>query len=268
MVPFELHHPAALAEAAGLLASLPQPKLLAGGMTLLPALKQRLARPSDLIDLARVPGLASIAEVAGGLEIGAMTTHATVAADPLVLAKLPALAELAGHIGDPQVRERGTIGGSLANNDPAADYPAAVLALGATIVTDRRAIVADDFLTGMFTTALAEGEVIAAVRFPLPTRAAYAKFKAPASRYALAGAFVAETAAGVRVAITGNGTGAFRATAFESALAASFDPTALAGLTLDTARFVGDLHGDAAYRAHLAGVMVRRAVAAAVARSS
>ncbi len=240
-------------------------KFVAGGMTLLPTIHQRLASPSDLVDLSAIPGLSGIAMDGGALVIGAMTRHAEVAASPLVKAEIPALAELAGGIGDVQVRHRGTIGGSVANNDPAADYPAAVLGLGAIVVTDRREIAADDFFAGMFETVLEDDEVITAVRFPVPERAAYVKMRSPASRYALAGVFVARTADGVRVAVTGAAASVFRARDLETALDASFDPAALERISIDATDMLSDLNGDRDYRANLVMVLARRAVKAATA---
>ena len=239
-------------------------KALAGGMTLLPTMKQRLAQPSALIELRDVPELTGITRDGNNLSIGAMTRHVEVARSPVVAAAIPALAGLAGGIGDPHVRNRGTIGGSLANNDPAADYPAAVLALGATIVTSRRRIAADDYFTGLFETALESGELITQVSFPVPQKAAYMKFANPASRYALVGVFVAKTAGSVRVAVTGAGEqGVFRAQALENALNANFSASALDAVSIPAAGLNSDIHADADYRAHLIGVMARRAVAAA-----
>ena len=235
---------------------------MAGGMTLLPTLKQRLAAPSDVIDLAGASGLSGIS-VSGGVTIGAMTTHAAVAGSTDVKGALPALAGLAEGIGDPQVRNRGTIGGSIANNDPAADYPAACLALGATIKTDRREIAADDFFNGLFETALAEDEVITAVSFPTAEKAVYIKFPNPASRYALVGVFVAKTAAGVRVAVTGAGdSGVFRASALEQALSSNFSASALNGVAVSADGLMSDIHASAEYRAHLITTMAKRAVTA------
>jgi carbon-monoxide dehydrogenase medium subunit len=261
MQPFQYSRPETPAAAAALATD--DTRFLAGGMTLLPTMKQSLAAPSGLVDLAGIDGLVGIREIPGGLEIGAMTTHAAVAASALVRAKLPALATLAGGIGDPAVRNRGTIGGSVANDDPAADYPAGVLGLGATIVTDRRSIAADDFFIAMFTTALEPGELITAIRFPLPLAAGYAKFRSPASRYALAGVFVARFADGVRVAVTGAASSVFRATAFETALTAAFTPEAIADIAVDPGAMLSDMHAEAAYRAALVGVMAKRAVAEA-----
>ncbi len=261
MKDFVYHRPSSLDEATGLLAGAEDAKLLAGGMTLLPTMKQRLAMPSDIIDISGLSGLSGITVTADSVEIGAATKHAAVASSAEVQAAIPALAKLAGGIGDPQVRNRGTMGGSVANSDPAADYPAAVLGLGATIVTDRRSIDADSFFTGLFETALEEDEIITKIVFPIPEAAAYVKFPSPASRYALVGVFVAKTKGGLRVAVTGAGPCAFRATDFETALAKEFSPTALAGVTVPADGLNADIHADAEYRAHLVGVTARRAVA-------
>jgi carbon-monoxide dehydrogenase medium subunit len=263
MYPFEYHRPHTLSGAVADLAKA-DAKALAGGMTLLPTMKQRLASPSALVDLRSVRELTGIARDGDNLVIGAMSRHADVASSSVVQSAIPALAKLAGGIGDPHVRNMGTIGGSIANNDPSADYPAAALALGATIVTDKRRIAAQDFFTGLFETALEPGELITRVSFPIPQKAAYMKFANPASRYALVGVFVARTAGGVRVAVTGAGAnGVFRANALETALAANFSPAALDGVSAPASRLNSDLHADADYRAHLIGVMARRAVAAA-----
>ncbi len=239
-------------------------KFLAGGQTLLPVMKQRLAAPSDLISLARVPELMGITIDGGVVSIGAMTRHADVAAHAAVHAAVPALAMLAGGIADPHVRNRGTIGGSLANNDPAADYPAAVLGLGATVVTDRRRIAADDFFQGMFTTALEPGELITRIAFPVPERAGYIKFPHPASRYALVGVMVSRSANGVRVAVTGAGACVFRVPALEHALSNSFAPDAITDLSIPHDDLTSDRAGSAAYRAHLIIVLAKRAVARAL----
>ena len=236
---------------------------LAGGMTLLPVLKFRLAGPSDVIDLAGLGELKGIQTGGGAVTIGAMTTHATVAASADVRQAIPALADLAESIGDPQVRNRGTIGGSIANADPAADYPAAVLGLGATVHTNSRTIAGDDFFTGMFETALEPGELVTAVSFPVPERAAYMKFPNPASRYAVVGVMVSQGADGVRVAVTGAGGSAFRVQEMEQALAANFAPEAVADISVSADGLNEDLHASAEYRAHLVTVMAKRAVAAA-----
>ena len=263
MYEFDYHRPTSLDDAVTLLGDGESAMLLAGGMTLLPTMKLRLAQAPVIVDLDDVDGLRGIFADNDTLTIGAMTRHADVADSPEVRAAIPALAELAGKIGDPQVRNRGTIGGSLANNDPAADYPAAVLGLAATVVTDRREIPADDFFLEMFETALEPGEIITAVRFPAAKRAAYAKFPSPASRYAIVGVFVADTDTGVRVAITGASSSVFRQTDMESALAANFAASAIEGITLDPDELNGDLHASPEYRAHLVGVMAKRAVTAA-----
>ncbi|MEW6121313.1 MAG: xanthine dehydrogenase family protein subunit M [Pseudomonadota bacterium] len=263
MYAFDYQRPSLLQDAVSMMRALEEPKILAGGQTLLPTLKQRLAQPAALVDLSRVPGLSGIAASEGALRIGAMTRHAEVAASDMVREAIPALADLAGMIGDPAVRNRGTLGGSLANNDPSADYPAAALALGATFVTDRRSIAAGDYFRGLFETALAEDELLVAVEFPKPEAAAYRKFRNPASRYAMAGVFVARTADGVRVAVTGVGQeGVFRWSDAEAALSERFAPASLDGVTLDPGMAMSDLHGDGAYRAQLAKVMARRAVEA------
>jgi carbon-monoxide dehydrogenase medium subunit len=264
MYAFEYHRPQSVADAAKLLTSKPDAKLLAGGHTLLPTMKLRLASPKALVDLSRVAELKGLDKKGNALVIGALTTHAEVADSAVVKSSIPGLAALAGMIGDPHVRHRGTIGGSIANNDPAADYPAALLALGATVATNRREIKADAFFTGLFSTALQDGEIITRISFPQPTKFAYAKFPNPASRYALVGVAVAQTGGQARVAVTGAGSnGVFRHRAAETALANSWSAQALAGLATDAGQMVSDIHGDAAYRAHLVGVMARRAVAAA-----
>jgi len=235
---------------------------LSGGQTLIPAMKARLNAPGTLVSLTGIPELVGVCRAGDSLVIGAATTHAQVARD--AAGDFPGLAKLAGQIGDPAVRNRGTIGGSLANNDPSACYPAAALGTGATIVTDRREIAADDFFRGMFATALEEGEIITAVRFPIPQASAYAKFVQPASRFALTAAFVARYAIGVRVAITGaSENGVFRWAEAEAALSSNFSSDAIAGLSCPADEMIADLHGTAAYRAHLVGVMTSRAVAAA-----
>lgn len=249
-----------LTEAAAFIASHPDAKLLAGGMTLLPTLKQRLAQPSHLVDVGGLAELSGIELKAGRLAVGAATRHYDVATSAVVRQAIPALAYLASLIGDPQVRNRGTMGGSVANNDPAADYPSAVLALGATIVTTQREIAADDFFQGMFATALKEGEIIVRVQFPVPRRAAYEKFPHPASGYAMAGVFVAETAGGVRVAVTGAGPGVFRWSEAEGALAKNMSSAALEKLIVDPTDLNEDLHATREYRANLAKVMAKRAV--------
>ncbi len=263
MYSFNYHRPASVAEAAALLAANADAKLVAGGQTFIPTLKQRLAQPSDLIDLGRIVELAGISEEAGGVTIGAMTKHYAVASSDVVKRVIPSLAALAELIGDPQVRNRGTIGGSISNNDPAADYPGALLALGATVRTSKREIAADDFFTGMFETALEADEIVTAVHFPKPDKGAYVKFPNPASRYSMVGVFVARTGGAVRVAVTGAGACAFRWTDAEAALATNFAPEAIDGLSVDAGELNGDMHASAEYRAHLIKVMAKRAVAAA-----
>ena len=261
MYAFAYERPASLADVAARLAAGGQ--ALAGGQTLIASLKQRLAQPEQLIDLAGVAELSGIRKEGNTLVIGAMTRHETVADSADVKALIPALAALAGGIGDRQVRAMGTIGGSVANNDPAACYPSALLALGATVETNKRKIAADDFFQGMFTTALEPGELITAVHFPVPKKAAYAKFRQPASRFALVGVFVAQTASGVRVAITGAGNGVFRHPGLEAALSGSFTPEAVEGVAIDASELNGDLHASAAFRAQLIKVQTQRAVQAA-----
>jgi aerobic carbon-monoxide dehydrogenase medium subunit len=261
MYDFSYQKAASVADAVKVLTADAEAKALAGGMTLIPVLKQRLNKPTVVVDLAKA-GLAGITVSGNTITIGAMTTHAAVAANADIKAKIPGLAHLAAHIGDEQVRHRGTIGGSLANNDPSADYPAAVLALGATIKTNTRSIKADDYFQGMFTTALEPGELITAVEFPAPEKSAYEKFPNPASRYAIVGVFVAKTPAGVRVAVTGAGQGGvFRQTAMEQALTAKFAADAVAGIATPPDDLNGDIHASAEYRAHLIGVIAKRAVA-------
>ncbi|MEX6723182.1 FAD binding domain-containing protein [Parapedomonas caeni] len=267
MRPFSYHRPTDLAQAAALLESGDDVAALAGGHTLLPAIKSRLRAPDGLVDLSAIPGLAGIREDGDRLLVGAMTRHADVATSPQVAAHCRALARLAGGIGDPQVRNRGTLGGSIANNDPAADYPAAVLGLAATVHTSQRRIEADDFFQGMFTTALEPGELVTAVAFPRPLAAGYGRFAHPASRYALVGVFVARFAAGVRVAVTGAGAGVFRWMAAENCLSGSFDLGSVAGLVPDEADMNGDIHASAPYRAHLCSVMLGRALADCAASS-
>lgn len=263
MYDFSYKKAASADEAASLFSGSDDAVFMAGGMTLIPTLKQRLASPSDVIDLGGASSLAGISAGGGVVTIGAMTTHAAVAGSTEVKGAIPALAALANGIGDPAVRHRGTIGGSVANNDPAADYPAAVLALGATIHTNKREIAADDFFTGMFETALEEGELITKFTFPVPEKAAYSKFPNPASRYAIVGVFVARTSGGVRVAVTGAGPGVFRAADMEKALSGNFSPDAISGVKVDASDLNSDIHASAEYRAHLVGVMAKRAVAAA-----
>jgi carbon-monoxide dehydrogenase medium subunit len=263
MYAFTFERPASLADAQRA-AQAGGAKVLAGGQTLLASMKLRLANPETLVDLGAIPELAGIRREGNALVIGAMTRHADVAASADVQAAIPALAELAGGIGDRQVRALGTIGGSLANNDPAACYPAGALALNATIQTTKRKIAADDFFQGLFTTALEEGELITAVSLPVPKRAAYLKFRQPASRFALIGVCVAQTDSGVRVAVTGGGNGVFRHTGLEQALAKDFRPEAAAAVKIDASELSSDLHASAAYRANLISVLAQRAVAKAL----
>ena len=258
---FEFVKPSSIADAVAALAN-GDAQPLSGGQTLIPSMKARLNAPETLVSLTGIPEMQGVCRDGGALSVGAATTHATVARD--AASHFPGLAALAGQIGDPAVRARGTIGGSLANNDPSACYPAAVLGTGATIVTDRREIAADDYFQGMFTTALEEGEFITSVRFPIPEKSAYAKFLQPASRFALTGVFVAKYASGVRVAVTGaSEEGVFRWAEAEAALSASFDADAVAGLSTPSDGMISDLHGTSEYRAHLVRVMTQRAVRAA-----
>lgn len=263
MYAFTYERPASQADAAKLAQA--GGKLLAGGQTLLASMKLRLAAPEQIVDLGAIADLKGIRRDGNAIVIGAMTCHADVAESAEVKAAIPALAALAAGIGDKQVRARGTIGGSVANNDPAADYPSALMALGATVRTNKREIKADDFFQGLFTTALDEGEMITAVSFPLPKKAAYVKFPQPASLFALIGVFVAQTDGGVRVAVTGAGNGVFRHAGMEAALNGNFAPAAVAGVKTDEGEMSSDLHGSSAYRAHLVGVIAQRAVAKALA---
>ena len=257
MYEFNYHRASSAADAAGKAGSCDDAVFMAGGQTLIPTLKQRLASPSDVIDLSGCNDLSGVKSDGSTMTIGAMTTHATVAAS----SGIDAITSLASNIGDQAVRNRGTIGGSIANNDPAADYPAACLALGAIIITDRREISSDDFFTGLFDTALDEGEVITAIRFPMPISAAYIKFPNPASRYAMVGVFVAKTTDGVRVAVTGAGdNGVFRASDIETALNANFSSSAVDSSSIDVDSLLSDIHAGAEYRRHLIGVMAARAV--------
>ena len=263
MYAFTFERPTNTADAAKLAAA--GGKVLAGGQTLLAAMKLRLSSPDQLVDLGGVAELSGIKRDGNQLVIGAMERHAAVADSADVQSAIPALADLAGHIGDRQVRAMGTLGGSVANNDPSACYPAAVLALGATVHTTQRKIAADAFFTGMFSTALNDGELITAISFPIPKRAAYLKFKQPASRFALVGVFVAQTDAGVRVAVTGAGNGVFRHKGLEDALTKSFTPEAAAAVKIDSGSLNSDIHASAAYRANLISVQTQRAVAKALA---
>lgn len=261
MYSFAYVKPRSLKEVSAFLESNPEAKPLAGGMTLIPTLKARLAQPSHLVDLSALDELKGIELKGSTLSIGAGTRHGDVLRSEHVRKAIPALAELAGRIGDPAVRNLGTLGGSVANNDPAADYPAAVLALGATIVTDKREIAADDYFQGMFATALDPSEIIVRIAFPVPKRAAYEKFAHPASGYAMTGVFVAETDSGVRVAVTGAGPGVFRWPEAEAALAKNVSPDAVAGLRMKADDLNEDIHGTREYRANLVNVLTKRAVA-------
>lgn len=265
MYQFNYHRPASLADAEKLFSGADDPKFLSGGHTLIPTLKQRLASPSDLIDLTGIKDLSGITVAGGTVTIGAATRHADVAASAEVRKAIPALADLAGWIGDPLVRHRGTLGGSIANADPSADYPAAIVALGATVHTNKRAIAGEAFFTGMFETALETGEIVTKVAFPSAERAAYEKFRNPASRYAMVGVFVAKTANGVRVAVTGAAPSVFRQAEMEAALTKSFTPDSVAGIKVSADGLNADLHATAEYRAHLVTVMAKRAVARALA---
>src|SRR5262245_45089156 len=260
MYDFHYHRPKTLAEAANLLKGKDEARPMSGGMTLIPTLKQRLAKPTDVVDLGGIKELAGIKVEGNNVVVGAMTRHAEVASSGDVKNAIPALAHLAGHIGDPQVRNRGTLGGSVANNDPAADYPAAVLGLGATVTTTSRTIKADDFFKGLFETALEDGELITSITFPKAEKAGYMKFPNPASRYAMVGVFVAKTAGGVRVAVTGAGPCVFRVKAMEDALAKNFSSAAIKDIAVPADGLNSDIHGSAEYRAHLVNVMARRAV--------
>ncbi|MBB3611966.1 xanthine dehydrogenase family protein subunit M [Rhizobium sp. BK602] len=258
------HRASSVDEAVKLKSGADEGKYVSGGMTLIATMKQRLASPSDLVDLRHIPSLKGIRVDGRRVTIGAATTHAEVASSAAIRAVCPALSDLAGMIGDPHVRHMGTIGGSVANNDPAADYPAAMLALAATIVTDKRQIAADDFFTGLFETALEDGELITAITFEAPEKAAYAKFPNPASRYAMTGVFVTKGSGGVRVAVTGAGAdGVFRDSGLEQALAGNWSPDAVANVSIDSSALLSDLHATADYRANLIKVMAKRAVAAA-----
>ncbi|MGQ2903835.1 MAG: FAD binding domain-containing protein [Neoaquamicrobium sediminum] len=258
------HRASSVADAVKLLKKADDGKFVSGGMTLIPAMKTRLAAPSDLVDLRHVPELKGVKISGKTVTIGAATTHAEVATNAKLASVCPAICHLAAHIGDPHVRHMGTIGGSVANNDPAADYPAALLALGATIVTNKREIAADKFFTGLFETALKDDEVITAVTFTAPAKCGYAKFPNPASRYAMTGVFVAKAKDGVRVAVTGAGEdGVFRSKEIEAALSKKFDASALEGVSVSAGTLMSDIHANAEYRANLVVVMAKRAVASA-----
>jgi aerobic carbon-monoxide dehydrogenase medium subunit len=261
MYDFAYHRPSSVADAVKILSADPEARPLSGGHTLLPALKHRLARPTALVDLSGIAELRGIRREGDKVVIGAMARHVDVETSEQVASAIPALARMAGNLGDVQVRNRGTMGGSVANNDPAADYPAAVLGLGATIVTDKRRIAADDFFQGMFVTALEPGELLVAIEFPIPEKAGYAKMKNPASRYVMTGVFVSKGPQGVRVAVNGAAPCVFRQAEMEKALAANWSPDAVAGIRQPADGLNSDIHGSAEYRAHLVTVMAKRAVA-------
>ena len=263
MYDFAYHKPSSVADAVKLLSADPDALPISGGQTLLPALKHRLNRPTSLVDLSGIAELKGIKREGDKITVGALTRHIEVQDNPDIKAAIPALAYMATVIGDIQVRNRGTMGGSVANNDPAADYPAAVLALDATLVTDKRRIASDDFFQGMFTTALEPGELLVAIEFPVPEKSGYAKMRNPASRYVMAGVFVAKTKGGVRVVVNGAGPGVFRQTEMERALAANWSPDAVARIKQPAEGLNSDIHGSAEYRAHLVSVMTKRAVAEA-----
>ena len=260
MYDFAYHKPASVAEAVQLLAADPDAKAISGGHTLIPALKHRLNKPTSLVDLSGIGELRGIRRQGNAFIIGALTKHDDVANSAEIKAAIPALAYLAKHIGDTQVRNRGTIGGSVSNNDPAADYPAAVLGLGATVHTSRRTIHADDFFQGMFTTAMDADELLTAVEFPIPEKAGYAKMRNPASRYVMAGVFVSKGPQGIRVAVNGAAPCVFRQKPMEAALAANWSADAVAPIRQDASGLNGDIHGSAEYRAHLVTVMAKRAM--------
>ena len=267
MYAFTFHRPTTVRQAVNLLAKHEDAKLLAGGHSLIPVMKLRLANPPVLVDLSKVEGMSGVELKGRSIVIGAMTRHVEVANSAAAKDNLPALAEVPGSIGDPHVREAGTIGGSVANNDPNADYPAACLGLGATIITSKRKIQADEFFTGMFSTALEPDEIITKISFPIAKKAAYQKFKHPASGFALVGVFVSKRGADIRVAVTGAGSnGVFRVKEFEEALKKRFAPKSLEGLSVKPDGLNSDIHAGAEYRAHLIGVLARRAVADAVKR--
>jgi len=269
MYNFTFHQPTTLRQAINLLVKTEDAKLLAGGHSLLPVMKQRLASPAAIIDISRIPELVGVELKGRSVVIGGGTTHSAVANSKELQDAIPGLAEVPASIGDPHVRHRGTIGGSIANNDPNADYPAACLGLGATIITNKRRIAADDFFQGMFSTALEPNEIITKVQFPIPQKAAYQKFKHPASGFALVGVFVSKRGPDIRVAVTGAGAnGVFRVPEFEAALKTRFAPKSLEGLSISADGMNNDIHAGPDYRAHLVGVLARRAVADANARKA
>jgi carbon-monoxide dehydrogenase medium subunit len=264
MYEFKYQRPTSVRQAVNMLAKDPEAKLLAGGHSILPVMKLRLAKPTQIVDIGRIEGLNTIELRGRSIVIGALARHVEVANSETVKTALPALAKVAAEIGDPAVRHRGTLGGSLANNDPNADYPAAVLGLGATIITSKRRIAADDFFKGLFETALEPDEIITKVSFPLARKAAYQKFRHPASGFALVGVFVSKRGSDIRVVATGAGSnGVFRVPSFEEALKKRFSPKSIEGMTIPADGMNTDIHGSAEYRAHLVGVMARRALAAA-----
>jgi len=264
MYEFKYQRPNSVRQAVNMLTKDADAKVLAGGHSLLPVMKLRLAKPSQLIDIGHIEGMSGIELKGRSIVIGALARHVDVANSQVVKDALPVLAEVAGMIGDPAVRHRGTLGGSLANNDPNADYPAAALGLGATIITSKRRIAADDYFKGLFETALEPNEIIVKVSFPLAKKAAYQKFKHPASGFALVGVFVSKRGSDIRVAVTGAGSsGVFRVKSFEEALKKRFAPKSIEGMSIPAAGMSSDIHGSAEYRAHLVGVMARRALAAA-----
>ena len=262
MYNFNYHQAKNVDDASKLVSGVEEGKLMAGGMTLIPTLKQRLAKPSDVVDLGKIAELKGIKKEGNAIVIGAMTRHFDVATSDVVKSAIPGLAGLAAHIGDPAVRNRGTMGGSVANNDPAADYPGAVVALNATITTNKRKIAADDFFKGLFETALEPNEIITSFSYPIPEKSAYMKFPNPASRYAIVGVYVAKTGGNVRVAVTGAGACVFRQKDMEAALTKSFTPDAIKGIAQNQSGLNSDIHASAEYRAHLVNVMARRAVTA------
>lgn len=261
MYDFAYHKPSSVADAVKLLSADPDARPISGGQTLLPALKHRLNKPTSLVDLSGIAELRGIKREGDKITVGALTRHFEVENNPEIKSAIPALAWMAGHLGDVQVRNRGTMGGSVSNNDPAADYPAAVLALDATVHTDKRSIKANEFFQGMFTTALEPGELLVRIEFPVPEKCGYAKMRNPASRYVMAGVFVAKTKGGVRVVVNGAGPGVFRQTEMEKALSANWSPDAVGGIKQASEGLNSDIHGSAEYRAHLVTVMAKRAVA-------
>ncbi len=261
MYQYNYHKPTDLNEAVAIFKAADDPMYLSGGMTLIPTMKQRLAAPTDLIDLSGIDDMNGIQVNTDSVQVGAFTRHNQVHGSAEIRAALPVLAQLAGEIGDNQVRNRGTIGGSVANSDPAADYPSAVIGLGATVVTQQRSIAGDEFFKDLFETALEPGEIITRIDFPVPTRAAYRKFPNPASRYAVVGVLIADFAGTIRVGVTGAGPCAFRASGIEQVLNQNLRPEALDGVEVPDAGFNNDLHASAEYRAHLVKVMAKRALA-------